>query len=73
MQGKEDRLVEMKRFSQKLADSAYKKETRKEMFQSGIKRYYRLVLLDLAGGRKLYRSRDKMKDGRRMKLLHSRM
>ena len=70
--GKKERKEELKKFSQKMVDSAYGKETRKEILTSGIKRYYRLILQELAGMRKLYRSRDDMKEGRRLKSLWSR-
>ena len=70
--GKEERIQELKRFSQKMVDSAYGKDTRKEVITSGIKRYSRLVLQELAGVRKVYRSREEMKEGRRLKSLWNR-
>ena len=70
--GKEERIQELKRFSQKMVDSAYGKDTRKEVITSGVKRYSRLVLQELAGVRKGYRSREEMKEGRRLKSLWNR-
>ena len=70
--GKEERKQEIKKFSQKMVDSAYGKETRKEIITSGVKRYFRLVLQELAGVRKVYRSREDMKEGRRLKSLWNR-
>ena len=62
--GKEERKEELRRFSQKMVDSAYGKDTRHEIIRSGDKRYYRLIVQELAGVRKLYRSREDMKEGR---------
>ena len=50
----------------------YGRETRKEIITSGVKRYYRLVLQEMVGVRKLYRSREDMKEGRRLKSLWNR-
>ena len=69
---KKERVEELRKFSQKMVDSAYNKETRKEILTSGVKRYYRLVLQELAGMRKLYRSREDMKEGRKLKSLWNR-
>ena len=46
----------MKDLIQKLADSGYGKEMRIEILKAGIKRYYRLILQEIAGVRSLYRS-----------------
>ena len=70
--GKEERKEELRKLSQKMVDSAYSKETRKEILTSGVKRYYRLILQELAGMRKLYRSREDMKEGRKLKSLWNR-
>ena len=67
----EQRLEVLLKFSQKVSDSGYLKEVRKEILYSGITRYYRMVLLELAGGRKLYRSAQEMKESREMKPLKS--
>ena len=44
-------------------------ETRREILASGITRYYRLVLQELAGKRNLYRTSEEMKGGREKKSL----
>ena len=65
---KKERLEVLRKFSQKLEDSSYSKDVRQEILKSGLTRYYRLVLQEVAGGRKLYRSAQEMKDGRSLKL-----
>ena len=62
---------ELKKFSQKLVDLAYQKETRQEILMFGINSYFRLLLLELSGERKLYRSREEMKEGMRLKSFNS--
>ena len=66
---KEERLLMIREFRQKLIDSYYSKETRREILTSGITRYYRLILLELARRRSLYRSMEELKDGREKKSL----
>ena len=56
-------------FTQKLMDSGYGKSCRREILTSGIKRYYHLVLQEIAGGRSVYRSVQEMLPQRRIKLL----
>ena len=63
LHSKEERISELKIFSQKMCDSAYGKENRQEIVKAGLKRYYRLLLTEKAGGRKLYRSSTEMKEG----------
>ena len=64
-----ERLVDLDKFVQKLADSGYGKDTRKEILTAGIKRYYRLVLQQVNGGRSLYRSAREMAPKRSLKQL----
>ena len=59
----------IRRFSQKMVDSSYVTETRKDILVSGITRYYRLVLQELAGKRNLYRTTEELKGGREKKSL----
>ena len=66
---KEERLQIILKFSQKMVDSGYVSDTRKEILISGITRYYRLVLQDIAGKRNLYRSTEELKAGREKKSL----
>ena len=68
---REERLNVLRKFSQKLEDSGYSRDVRQEIMKSGLTRYYRLVLQEIAGGRKLYRSAEEMKDGRSLKLHRS--
>ena len=49
----QDRLVDLKVLIQKLIDSGYGKDGRKEILTAGIKRYYRLVLQEISGGRSI--------------------
>ena len=49
----EDRLKDLKALVQKMADSEYGKNTRQEILKAGIKRYYRLLLQEVAGVRSL--------------------
>ena len=51
---KEERLMILEKFSQKLIDSGYGQEVRQEILTSGLTRYYRIVLQDAEGNRKLY-------------------
>ena len=69
----DQRLEVQLKFSQKIADSGYQKEVRKEILYFGITRYFRLVLLELSGGRKLYRSGKEMKESRDLKALKCRV
>ena len=66
---KEERLTVIRKFIQKMVDSSYTTETRREILASGITRYYRLVLQDMAGKRNLYRTSEEMKGGRERKSL----
>ena len=45
---KEERIEELKKFSQKMCDLAYTRENREEIFKAGLKRYYRLLLIEKA-------------------------
>ena len=59
------RILEM--FSQKLVDSGYAAEIRKEILESGIKRYFRMRLNEVAKIRNLYRTPEEMKTSRNQK------
>ena len=69
----EDRLGDVKALAQKMADSEYGKDTRQEILKAGIKRYYRLLLQEVAGGRSLYRTLEEMIPQRRVKQLKTRV
>ena len=47
-------MTDLSTYIQKLADSGYGKETRKEILVEGMKRYFRIVLQQANGGRFLY-------------------
>ena len=63
----EERVDILKAFSQKMIDSGYTRDVRKEILESGIKRYYRLRLNQEAGVRNLYRTPGEMKASREKK------
>ena len=69
----DERLKDITVLIQKMANSGYGRDMRKEILVAGIKRYYRLVLQELAGGRSLYRPLDEMAPQRRMKALKTRL
>ena len=50
----------------------YSHEVCKEILKSGLTRYYRLVLSEEAGERKLYRSAEGMQEGRSLKRFKTR-
>ena len=56
----EERKDVLAKFSQKMVDSGYTKEVGKEIICSGIRRYYRMRLQDVAGTRNLYRNQEEM-------------
>ena len=60
-----DRLKDLK----DLIDSDYGKESRREIRKAGIKRFYRLILQEAAGGRSLYRSIEDILPQRKLKQL----
>ena len=49
-----ERETELERFSKKMIDSSYTSEVRREILVSGIKRYYRMRLMEVSGVRSLY-------------------
>ena len=63
----DERVDILRRFSQKMIDSGYTVEVRREILESGTKRYYRMRLSELAGIRNLYRSSEEMKTSRNQK------
>ena len=70
---KEEKKEILGDFIQKMTDSGYKHSTRKEIIKSGLTRYYRLVLSEVAGERKLYRSAKEMQEGRGLKKFRTRL
>ena len=65
----EERLEEMEKFSQKMTHLAYTSGLRQDIFRYGITRYFRPVLKEITGERKLYRSAEDMKESRALKPL----
>ena len=55
-----------------MADSGYQHPVRKEVIKSAVTKYYRQVLVQETGGRKLYRSAEEMAESRRLKTLLNR-
>ena len=68
----EDRIKDLTMLIQKLADSGYGKDGRREILRAGIKIYSKLVLQELAEGMSLYRSLSEMAPQRRLKHLSTR-
>lgn len=56
-------------FIQKMCDSGYDHPTRMEVILSGVKKYYRQVVEQETGGRRLYRSQEHMASSRKLKSL----
>ena len=50
-----------------MLDSSYIREFMTDILASNVRHYYRLVLIDIAGKRSLYRSAEEMREGREMK------
>ena len=63
----EERKDVLAEFSQKMIDSGHTKEVQKEIICSGVRRYYRLRLQDVARTRNLYRNQEKMSTCRKAK------
>lgn len=59
----DEKLEVLCKFSQKMTDSESTLDLRREVMKSGITRYYRMILQEKAGIRKLYRMSDDMKKG----------
>ena len=57
----------LRSFSQKMVDSGYEADIRKEILVSGVRRYFRLRLNHEAGIRNLYRTPEEMKSARERK------
>merc|ERR1711873_323483 len=58
--------------TQKMSNSGYGKQMRREILKAGVKRYYRLRLQEEAGGRSLYRSLQEMAPQRSLKQMKTR-
>ena len=58
----------IKDFLQKMCDSGYGKSTRLEVIKSAITKYYRQLMEQESGGRRIYRSTEEMAVGRRLKV-----
>ena len=69
----EERVKDIYTFINKLVNSGYGKDLRREILTAGIKRFYRLMLQEAAGGRSLYRSMEEIVPRRRLKGLSTRM
>ena len=58
-------------FLLKMCDSGYNHSARKEIIVSAVKKYYRQILEEETGGRKVYRSSDEMAETRKLKALNN--
>ena len=58
-------------FIQKMCDSGYNHPTRMEVILCGVKKYYRQVVEQESGGRRLYRSQEDMASSRKLKNLRN--
>ena len=56
-------------FLKKMADSGYGHPTRNETILSAVRKYYRQILEQETGGRRLYRSSGEMAETRKLKSL----
>ena len=57
----------IKDFLQKMCDSGYGESTRSEVIKSATTKYFRQLMEQESGGRRLYRSAQEMAAGRRLK------
>ena len=58
-------------YIQKLMDSGYNHNQRKEIIRSGCKKFCRRQIEDLTGGKQLYRTEGQMKAARKAKKLNN--
>ena len=65
----EERMLDLSNLIQKLIDSEYRKGSRQEILQAGVKKPYCLVLQEASGGRSVYRTLEEMAPNRRLKAL----
>ena len=63
----EDKRLVFEDFCQKMMDSGYEHATRMEVAKSALKKFYRQVLVQESGGRRLFRGSSEMAEGRRLK------
>ena len=63
----EERREVFKDFCQKMSDSGYEHSTRMEVAKSALKIYYRQILEQESGGRRMFRGSREMAEGRRLK------
>ena len=64
---KEEKEGVVRKFIQKLIDSGYTSNQRREIIRSGCTRFCRRQIEELTGGRQLYRSEGEMKSARKAK------
>ena len=63
----EEQKVVLSDFLQKMTDSGYDHPTRTEVIKSAVKKFYRQVMEQESGGKRIYRSAEDMAVGRRLK------
>ena len=63
----DDQKDVMMDFIQKMCDSGYDHQARMEVILSGVKKFYRQVIEQESGGRRIYRSQEDMASARRLK------
>ena len=65
----EERSSVLTDFLQKMTDSGYNHKSRVEVIKSATTKYYRQVLIQETGGKRLYQSHEDMAESRRLKSL----
>ena len=65
----EDQREVVSDYIQKMCDSGYDHPTRVEVIKSGVKKYFRQVVEQESGGRRIYRSAEEMASSRKLKVL----
>ena len=66
---RQEQMVVINDFLQKLSDSGYSHPTRMEIAKSAIKKYFHQVMNQEGGGPRLYRSAEEMAGARKVKAL----
>ena len=63
----EEQKVVLSDFLQKMTDSGYDHPTSTEVIKSAVKKFYRQVMEQESGGKRIYRSAEDMAAARRLK------
>ena len=67
----EDQREVLTDFIQKMSDSGYEHKMRMEVIMSGVKKYFRQIVEQESGGKRLYRSQEDMAQSRKLKSLRN--